>query len=33
VLALRRAEAQTLAQLANRVGLLALAGAIATPAA
>jgi hypothetical protein len=33
VLALRRAEAQTLAQLASRVGLLALAGQIATPAA
>jgi hypothetical protein len=33
VLALRRAEAQTLAQLASRVGLVALAGEIATPAA
>jgi hypothetical protein len=33
VLALRRAEAQTLAQLASRIGLVALAGAIATPAA
>jgi hypothetical protein len=33
VLALRRAEAQTLAQLANRIGLLALAAEIATPAA
>jgi hypothetical protein len=33
VLALRRAEAQTLAQLASRVGLVALAAEIATPAA
>jgi hypothetical protein len=33
VLALRRAEAQTLAQLASRVGLIALALEIATPAA
>ncbi len=33
VLALRRAEAQTLAQLATRIGLVALAGEIATPAA
>jgi hypothetical protein len=33
VLALRRAEAQTLAQLASRIGLVALAGEIATPAA
>ena len=33
VLALCRAEAQTLAQLASRVGLLALAGEIAAPAA
>jgi hypothetical protein len=31
--ALRRAEAQTLAQLASRVGLTALAVEIATPAA
>lgn len=33
VLALRRAEAQTLAQLARGIGLVALAGEIATPAA
>jgi len=33
VLALRRSEAQTLAQVASRVGLVALASAIATPAA
>jgi hypothetical protein len=33
VIALRRAEAQTLAQLASRVGLVELAGEIATPAA
>jgi hypothetical protein len=33
VLALRRAEAQTLAQLASRVGLVVLANEIATPAA
>lgn len=33
VLALRRAEAHTLAQLASRVGLVALAAEIATPAA
>ena len=33
VLALRRAEAQTLAQLASRIGLVSLASQIATPAA
>jgi len=33
VLALRRAEAQTLAQLASRIGLAALAAEMATPAA
>jgi hypothetical protein len=33
ILALRRAEAHTVAQLANQLGLLALAREITTPAA